>query len=91
MKSYATVKLSQPIKSPASHLEQKELIAVIEHLIGWYQLRRSPLLACSITEYIETLLMHWDQDSRTAERCQYKRLEKKWRYIAGQSTFNDLE
>lgn len=69
--------------NPTPQLNQKQLITIIEHLISWYQIRRSTLLAYSITEYIEALLSHKDQDNETKERCQYKRLKKKWLHLAG--------
>jgi len=69
-------------KKDKSDLKPKDLVVIIEHLIQWYQIRRSTQLAFSITGYIEALLNFCDTDLDTEEYCQYRRMEKKWRYIA---------
>ena len=71
-------------KSDKLSLQPKELVTIIEHLIQWYQVRRSTLLAFSIADYIQALLSYCDDDLDSEEYCQYRRLEKKWQYIANQ-------
>lgn len=69
-------------KNDKLSLRPKELVAIIEHLIQWYQVRRSTHLAFSISDYIQALLNSCDTDLESKEYCQYSRLEKKWQYIA---------
>ena len=77
--------MAKPFEThPAAEMETNELLDAINRMIGWYQIRRSTVLALSITDHIEQLGCRVEQGDTDAGIYDYKRLADAWRYIASQ-------
>lgn len=64
--------------SDAEQLEQH-----LENLLTSYQIQRSPTLAQTLVKCLETLIAHPQLSGGDEQRCQYCRLVRRWRYLAG--------
>jgi hypothetical protein len=63
--------------------DAEQLEKRFESLLTRYQNQRSPSLAQTLVSCLEALIAHPQLSGGDERRCQYCRLVRRWRYLAG--------
>ena len=72
----------QPSENPFMALAPRDLQIGLESLLQTYQSSRSALRAWLVVHYAEALCRHPEFEGSDEQRCHYRRLARKWRWLA---------